>query len=1608
MKKHLGVMGILFVGILGVGLVTVNQLIRYEIARGLQNSIDPLVTIGAIDIRLPRHIVLHQLRIADPCLPTKTLAAIQSVDLEINPGYFLHRNQTGYLLKKVVVSKPQLYIRHFEDDTYNVMKLLKPDTKGVVLFERLPIEIKDGSATYIDRRGFDLKPLPKDHISKIDQLTGRIWILKNKVAVQANFRIIQGGQGRVKLTGTQVKEHFEVQLRSRSAEVADLTQYIGNLKDIQLKQLKGAIAVRLSDKPVMFHGDIPLRFDVSLACQKADLQTTWVAPPIQVNAGTVRATNQGVFFDRLQGESAGVPFLMEGAVNNFTSVNVSIRNERLNAQNIPAFLPFLKTWNLDGAAAFEMTVKSADAGKVAMTGSFKGYDGHVLQYKVEKADLEFNRVADIVSLNITSMEAYGGRGAGSARIHITPKGSDNIRFDLDLKQVDLQQYFGGRHFQGNGDVSIHLQDNPSAWNGSVKFAGKTATVFGQPLQQASLLLHKTSDRLQFLDGSMLALGTNAEPVGFTGQLLANSHFDVAIKAKNIESDNLYFLQTKKGNYQLKFGVVGAFEGEFNNAFKVDPIAHIRGKGDIVVNEASVHDIEETLSGNGTVVFDKDVKLNVALQNIQSTLNIALSASSKGLKQARMAFEDVNLNQLKGILRSTPVDYSGRASGSLDIFPQNNQLILKGFAAKGQVSLENGHYGEQGIDRFNGTIDLHSNHLKVESGEIQTGLSRVYFDTDFQTTRDVEMTLRPSTFRSSDFPQFPKTWRLTMQDLSGQVTRRDSVWALDIAANTDTMIYKNVELPDWHGRLRYDKGHVGLKDFRIAYKEDEYRCEGNVWLEPGKKPEYQLKVNFVRGHLETIAELIMNIRPLVKGGTLQEITETRSPLEDGLTAYDELISKNLTNLYSLHGKDIAHVLQGLSTKTVGHEQAEGPRIEGVVRGHLFVENREGRDLLGSDLALENIQFKETKIKKVRLLAEQKGPLIELAVQADQMMLQDSQFDSVHFQANYNPETHTVFIQDLQSQQGEQTYKQILTGRVCLGPWLAEEQEKSDDVDLNLNLERQNINILAFFSNALQGIHNEGDIKVHLYGSRSDLHLDANKFELKTFVLQFRPGFPIRSALRIDDAKLTLKDNVLTMPSVTLSWKGADTNLNENKFVISGTVRSSLSLKDLSTLPLTFMLVVQPTQLDLNLADLYVGKASVELTTLDGTLFVPLTSKARELMRQKVVEEKEEGPLLTTRVSLSEGRFVIMANRPAVIDKPMVRLNSSVLVAKDLYLGGQNMDAGVNNFLNNLYVELEELPTPLRVKGSLNTIELEHRFLLKEGRLVFMNQIFKLLEKPLQRDVFRDHPELIEDNVVEIKMMPDAQYPTKRKAMPFFNLKAYAQIQKETSSSDNVQAKIEDHVFVIYVNGFLNSAKSFSVEHYLVDKGRYGKVGERVEIEKMTSEQLDSLASYLLPVLLRPQFYQNLLSKGLGNNKEANDLFRNYSANQINLWLDQQLRPLEKNVAKATGLYDIRIQHKLGEEIMNAVPVFSTDTSSQSSDTSKLSVQYIKDLFAKQLFVKAKTGLTQDPSSRALALRLTDYELMWYINNFISLNYANHNVQNSDSFYGAFSLNANFDF
>ncbi|MDD5455707.1 MAG: hypothetical protein PHV30_01600 [Candidatus Margulisbacteria bacterium] len=1619
MKKNL-LLGIIFFVVLGfLAKLVLENWVKNEVTKTLSGILTTPIKIASIDIGFLSSATIKGITIGDPLSPSSNMAQIEELKVNYSLLRLRRTRDPLQLINSLQISNGNINIHHSSDDRYNLIQQLKPTPPNAKPFQipHIKIYFRKSTVTYTDERGFGPKALESPEVNVLYNAVGNVQLKKNQVMINLEGNLNRKRDNKVVINGSLQGEDFKFHIFSRKADVANLIGYFSGLKEIKFYKAISRVEAQLQSKKVQKLTDIPLDFQVSMDVKEAEFATVWVPPTMSLQAGQVFVSNRGVIFKDIQGRANGQKFSLQGDIKDFMILNLAIRSKEIDNHYSAEFLPFLKNWNLDGKCDFLLNIKSIATGNIVLEGKANNYSGHFFNYVVQKADLQFRKEKNDISLSLPLIQAYNGTGTATGSVTIIPNHTPYLDITMALKKVLLPEYFQSKHFTGQGDIDLHLDHYADDIKGQLFFWGKDASAFGQKINHMVVMWEKTPEKLVFGPGSYVAINNDESKLYFTGFLNNHAFFDITFKGNDLLTDNFYFFYSKVGDYKARFKADGRVTGVFDEAFKRNPLQHTKGLVKINVSNFAVKNSTELFSGEGTVTLDEYAYLEFALKNKTSFFNIKAKTTNKSLVYSNFTLGNVSLVNAKPFVKNQKYDFNGIASGKLTMFPDQNQLFLNNYGVTGSIQIVNGQLGSQTVQYVSGNIALQNNKFSIGAGQFVQPFSNIrLIQAEYFSSHNFSVIFDHAKIRSNEWQGYmPKNIKLSLTNLNGKLTVDGASVTADLDVETDLFIYNNVTMPNFKGHINLQNKQVRLSDFSIINKNDTYQISGYIDLDFKKQtiPKHNLEVNLTSAKLENLSELYQQLRPLWTKETIPKETKEDKRTEV-FGKYNQLVKKNSLNLYSIDGGNISELLYDLKSVKQKDRLNDLPKAEGKISGILRSSYKD-KWVIFSDLNVNSGRIVQTQVEQLNFQARLEDNDIHIGIKCSKVKLLESNFENLDFESFFNPDSEILKVNKLNVDFEGTTYKEILKGQINLSPLLSKTEAHRNDLDLRLNLHKDNINILSMMNSSLKRISNQGDVVLDITGPFWSPVFNSQKVSLKKFQIQFVSGFAIKAPLTVDNAELNIVDNIINIPSLEVVWQGDDTNGARNVFVASGNIAADLSFKDAANIPLIMNLTIKPTQLNLNIEDLYVGKAETEETRVQGTFLIPVTKKAKEIAKQNILEEKEEGPVLRTKAVLSDGRFIILSNRPAVVDKPAMKLDMWVYLSKGLFITGKNIGAGVNNFINNINIEFDEEPMDMHIKGSLNTIDFEKKFKLKSGKIVFMDQMFQLLEKSKQREIFSNKPENIDDNYVDIRMLPDPDYPTKRKATPYFNLKAYSIVKKVISVTDNTNiasnnmvTKIEDHVFVVYVNGFLNTPKSFAIEHYLYENNTYKLVEEKIYMDKISAEQLDTISSYLLPVLLKPQFYQNLLNKGLVNNKEANELLKSYSASQIDLWIDQQLRPFEKEIASAIGLYDVKIEHKFGEEIVNSVPVFQTDTAIDTNNSSKVSVEYIKDLFLKKLFVKLKTGVNQDPQSKSYSLQLTEYELMWFLSDFISVNYGNHNLQNSDSVYGAFSINANFDF
>ncbi|MFC1771651.1 hypothetical protein ACFLZV_07180, partial [Candidatus Margulisiibacteriota bacterium] len=135
------------------------------------------------------------------------------------------------------------------------------------------------------------------------------------------------------------------------------------------------------------------------------------------------------------------------------------------------------------------------------------------------------------------------------------------------------------------------------------------------------------------------------------------------------------------------------------------------------------------------------------------------------------------------------------------------------------------------------------------------------------------------------------------------------------------------------------------------------------------------------------------------------------------------------------------------------------------------------------------------------------------------------------------------------------------------------------------------------------------------------------------------------------------------------------------------------------------------------------------------------------------------------------------------------------------------------------------------------------------------------------------------------------------------------------------------------------------------------------------------------LLMPEFLIQDESSSEGSSK-TRQVLEDIGVSQVNaLFRRQLMRPLEKQLAKNIGLYDLKVNYNVGRALLSNI-------SEDSPGEENFGVDLITNLLSDQLFVRVRTNLeASSEESQSDTFIISGIELTYYIWSSLSISYSN---------------------
>jgi len=327
------------------------------------------------------------------------------------------------------------------------------------------------------------------------------------------------------------------------------------------------------------------------------------------------------------------------------------------------------------------------------------------------------------------------------------------------------------------------------------------------------------------------------------------------------------------------------------------------------------------------------------------------------------------------------------------------------------------------------------------------------------------------------------------------------------------------------------------------------------------------------------------------------------------------------------------------------------------------------------------------------------------------------------------------------------------------------------------------------------------------------------------------------------------------------------------------------------------------------------------------------------------------------------------------------------------------SGDLNVVSQLNMGLRDENPVISIKGSSNYPQINGTVYFEDGYVNFFYRNFLVLNKREQEKFFTTAQNRATEPYMQFKEN------AKGEVEPIFFLAAQSTVYETVAATantivtENTVTKLKEKEYLAIVEGPLTELSSISFEEYEKQSGRYELIDapyllkNRSTGEILTPVRFQKLAQDLAPSLVKSAY---LAVTGTGDSSQGTkEAARELVVSQGNLFMRYYLKPIERTIAKETGLYDVRFKRDLGQD---AARYFKLTTEQEviagtaETNINIFGLELVKELAKDRLYFSVDTNIDQNTRYKNLDILINSYKLTWKIfrNVFvdeISLNYGN---------------------
>ncbi|MFC1568200.1 translocation/assembly module TamB domain-containing protein [Candidatus Margulisiibacteriota bacterium] len=958
----------------------------------------------------------------------------------------------------------------------------------------------------------------------------------------------------------------------------------------------------------------------------------------------------------------------------------------------------------------------------------------------------------------------------------------------------------------------------------------------------------------------------------------------------------------------------------------DPLLDLNATGEVHLNEVEIADIPIT-RGHLDFVWDKrTLHLKDGLFETPDS-NLAFDLSYDRDQQIK--------GRLSGVLDfytlRTLTDKYGKLRGKLGI-----SLALQGPAADPDLAasfwFEDFHFNDLDFDLIEGALVFSENRLTLTKpllfvrGTDRLGLSGVANLEALRRNQPEECYL----------------------DLSLKFIEADLASVADLFEKIRSESLRKLPPPAVGGATRIDLAAFSLPTYR------EFSRGRRIRFYSINKPEG----SFLRSWQETTARPGEENGPLPRvsmGGELAGTLSIKGKFKKLAGGFSGKVKKGFYGDYAF---DSLQAEAGLEQEKITIKNLELRKESGrlTATGEVGFDSTLDLDLTAKDMPLDilRIMFKQEFEGNFNMNAAISGALddpdIDASISGSNISLAEVDFDKVAL--SFTKKNSLISIREFSLLQKSNTSR--IDGSLDLS--------SGGGLSLEANLQDDALGLLNLFTDSVKWRSGKAFASVKLNGTLADPKINGKIF-IKDSVLYVKV---IDSNVIGITGEAGIEDNILTIKSLAGFWKGATSRSYPNYLGLAGNIDLSriFEPRPLVELDLTF----SPTQLYVDLPNLYTGALNIDEAKLAGPLYFDLS----------------RGPRLSGRAEINNAVITLTRRQRGQAKVFPLELDLDLALKKNAYA----VMGDIATFdLSNIFMNLEIGSDGLKVSGSLAQPSLLGDLLIKRGTVTIFNREFSLLSQERQEKFYPYQSERVKENVARFTGEKGAEG-----TQPEVTITAQVEVEdlEEDAEGKTVKRKV---IVLSRLQGVIGAD----------DKER----GLHVTFDSFAADGSNHLAAAgyseeEIKVMLLPDFIKSLTGVGKGEDVDTNVVVADYLSSRVQTFL---FRGIERDLELRLGLESLTLEYNLGKDVRQAMGV--TDRRVLEGERPDWRVGFVKGFFDKFYL---DVNYSQFGTEADTAQQIFNYELTYKLSPIWSIIYYREpiSLQELTSGHQKLTLKAGFSF